>query len=285
MLCRRCGMESSTTDVCEWCKRPMLPEGATLSKKPLGGEKAPPQGEEVAAAEGEQKASAQQPELPEAGPQAGAPEAPVEQEPVEHVLRPLGADAPAPRPVPSGPSHGLSEEATRTSVDIRDYMGSDQSIFRPLTRPESKSTLISGSDPLAMRRARAREERKVSEISENVRLIRCFVGGLAVCVLVSIVQYLVTAKTPTQLYFLRLGSEDNIVTALLFGAASGVLLGGMLGALLVRLQKGPFLGLMIGAFLGWVGLQNGYWGLAMGVLSGIITGRFATVGIRRVLQV
>jgi hypothetical protein len=32
MICRRCGT-SATTDVCEWCKQPMLPQGSSISAK------------------------------------------------------------------------------------------------------------------------------------------------------------------------------------------------------------------------------------------------------------
>lgn len=281
MLCRRCGMESSTTDVCEWCQRPMLPSGATVTRK----QKAEPR---EGAAPAEPPAPAEAAEL--RPPAEESPPAPPPEEPTEHQLRPLGEPGQAPAPAPGVPSHGLREEATRTSVDVSQYLGGDQSLFRPLQRPETTGTLSTGGDPLAQRRARMREQRARSDIPENLRLIRCLVSGLIVCVSISLIQFLAslrfgTPSVPVEFYFLSLGRSDSILTAVYFGLASGVLLGGMLGALLVRLQKGPFLGFLIGGFLGGVGLGNGYWGWIMGGLAGILAGRFATVGLRRVVQV
>jgi uncharacterized membrane protein len=60
--------------------------------------------------------------------------------------------------------------------------------------------------------------------------------------------------------------------------------GFMLGALLVRLQKGPFIGMLAGLLLGF-GIQNGVWGYLAGAVSGILVGRFATLGVRRVINV
>ena len=51
MLCRRCGMDSSDTRTCEWCRKPILPAGVTISAR----EPAPrPPGPELARALQEQ---------------------------------------------------------------------------------------------------------------------------------------------------------------------------------------------------------------------------------------
>jgi len=46
MICKRCGMDSSTTDICEWCKQPMLAESQVTGRPrgpvPPAGTPAPP---------------------------------------------------------------------------------------------------------------------------------------------------------------------------------------------------------------------------------------------------
>src|SRR4030042_498714 len=150
MLCRRCGMESSTTDVCEWCKKPILPPGAGVARRQKG---VPPHPPPPLAAEPDQQEQAAEPDQQEqtaepaepaetpaaqAAPSPPADPAPTTRPPEEDVLRPLGqvgAAAPQPgAPEPGAPSHGLSDRATQTSVDLNDYTGPGGSIFKPIER-------------------------------------------------------------------------------------------------------------------------------------------------------
>jgi len=43
MYCKRCGMDSSTTDVCEWCKQPMIKEAPGPAAGPSAQEKPEPE--------------------------------------------------------------------------------------------------------------------------------------------------------------------------------------------------------------------------------------------------
>ena len=296
MLCRRCGLDSSTTDVCEWCKRPILPPGAAIAgKKALGGK-----GQPQAAPQGGQPA-------PQAPPAAQAPpvmppsdglkelkaaaapdQAATAQAPAaaEDALRPLGDSGAKPAASrPGAPSHGLSDDATRTSVEIANYLGPDQSLFKPVQHAEFTTQAAAGMDPLARRRRKSEERKSLSDIPDNIRLIRALMSGIAISLPLAIVQFVVTKSVPGNLYFLKLGPDDSLTTALLFGLSSGVLLGFGLGALLVQFKKGPFLGVVVGLVLGAFGLQNGPWGIAAAAITGIVVGRIATVGYRRALQI
>ena len=297
-------MESSTTDVCEWCKRPMLPAGATISKKAaqeVKGDYSTPPGEpsedrpeasaalaeqpEMASEEEEAPAPAEEEEAPAVSEQEEVPPAPEEEEP-EHQLRPLGGvqQPPASSTAPGPPSHGLSDEAMQTSIDISQYLGNDQSIFRPQKRPEPGSAMPGNADPLAGRRVSSQESATGSELSENARLGRCVVAGLVVGVAAALIQYFVTGETLLTLYGRPLGRGANMMTALKYGIASGVILGLGLGAILIKLRKGSFLGMLIGLLVG-MGCQNPPWGQIAGALTGIVAGRFATVGLRRRIAV
>jgi len=280
MLCRRCGMESSTTEVCEWCKRPMLAPGAAITSR-AGREGA---AEPVEAGPEEVAALAPEPSAEEAqeGAEARGEEAP------EQVLRPLGGDMSAPKraaPRPGAPRHGLSQEATRTSIDVSQYVGEGESILRPLRRSQVSTTLPGGGDPLAQRRVgRAGKTQTVSDIPENVRLLRSLIAGILICVAIALIQFVVTGKAGQQLYTIEVGPGSSLATALKYGALLGVLLGFLLGAVLTRFKRGPFLGMLVGLVLGW-GLHNPPWALIAGGLTGIAAGRFATVGLRRVASV
>jgi len=296
MLCRRCGLESSTTDVCEWCNRPMLPAGATVSGK--AAKELKKSGQPVAmpsklAVEPEVglPLHQQQGEELETGVEA---ESATEQPAADVVLRPLGhgaagdkAAAAAPPTEAAGrpgvPSHGLSTEATTTSVDISQYVGRDQSIFRPIQKEAGYSSAAS-LERVTQRRSAA-EGQGGPQWSENERLIRCAISGLIVCVVVALVQYFVGHSIPDKIVAIPLGRGGaGVFQAIKFGIASGLLFGFMLGALLVRLQKGPFIGMLAGLLLGF-GIQNAYWGYLAGAISGILVGRFATLGVRRVINV
>ena|GEM_PF-1648730 len=311
MLCRRCGMESATTDVCEWCKRPMLPQGASISQQAADQQAADQQGAEQVAAEeraGEQVEVVQPEEAPEQA--AGAEALSAEPEAVAReregaaeadeasMLRPLGGvqKTPSPgAPAPGVPTHGLGDEATQTSVDLSQYSGTDESIFRPIERPETTGT-IGGADPLGIRRRGQGEMKTVSDIPENTRLMRSVAAGVIVCATFALVQMIVSLtvedhpSVPDSLVFgafpliRSLGSSGSIVTVLLYGVLVGIIMGLMLGALLVRLKRGPFVGLLVGLAVGY-GLENPPWGMIAGAACGIAIGVIATRGLRQVINV
>jgi len=283
-------MESSTTDVCEWCKRPMLPEGATISAVQQAAPaqpETPPQEQPQAQAQAAEAAAAAEPPsegLAELGSARAQPRVAGPEVPAEDVLRPLG-QPPAAARGPGAPSHGLSDEATKTSVDVANYLAPGESLFRPLERPVH-SAITSVGDPLARRISR-RGQRAVSDIPDNVRLLRSLIAGLAISVPLTILQFLVTRKAPDRLYFLSLGSADSLGTALLYGLVSGAFLGFGLGAVLVQFKRGPFIGLLMGLVLGAFFLATDpiYYGIIAGCLTGIVVGRIATVGYRRLIGV
>ncbi len=290
MLCRRCGMESSTEDVCEWCKRPMLPAGAKITG----------QRQEVEAGE----ASAGRPDSTGEGGEGGAPlaeESASEREQAEgaeQVLRPLGGRQAAragEAEAPETPSHGLSKEATRTSVDVSQYTGDEESLFRPMERPDRKESL-GGADPLARRRRRDEAEEAKSEISDNVRLLRSAIAGVIISVFLALVQLIVTrtmedaGTVPNRLVFASvplirdLGQSGSLRAVLMYGVLMGLLMGLGLGAVLVRFKRGPFVGMLVGLLVGY-GLLNGAWGYLCGALTGIACGIIATAGIKQVARV
>ncbi len=297
MLCRRCGMESSTTDVCEWCNRPMLPPGAAVSEKAAqelreSGQPLTGPGPETPQEEPGLPLSQEEPEEVDSDQEGDAAEAPQQAAPEVH-LRPLGGGdaqeaAPPPPPPPEateGPSSGLSDEATRTSIDISQYMGTDESIFRPIKREGEQGT--GTADLMAQRRKKGGvlDEDKAPEVSENTRLGRCLVVGLAVGVFFALAQFLITKNTVQVMFTsIPLGRGENFFTALKYGLASGLVFGFGLGALLVRFKRGSFLGMLVGIMVG-LGIGNGLWAVIPGAITGIIAGRFATIGVRRVINV
>ena len=299
MLCRRCGMESSTTDVCEWCKRPMLPAGASITgqRAERGEAPGPTEGVSELAAEGAEGVGPL-----DAGPEAEEERAAAEAGPPgddegaeENALRPLGSSAPTPEVSQTGPampSHGIGEEATRTSVDLSQYTGPGDSIFRPIEHPERTGT-PDGSDLLSLRYHKKETE---SDIPENVRLIRSLIVGVIISLVLAVLQLIVSRtmedarSVPQSLVFAtaplikNLGKADSVLGALLYGGLVGVMLGLGLGAVLVRFRRGPFIGMMIGLLIGY-GLMNGVWGYVCGVVTGIACGIIATVGLRQVARV
>jgi hypothetical protein len=299
MLCRRCGMDSAATDVCEWCKKPMLPTGGTISKRAAAetgkGDPGPPPTEEATEAHppAEQMLGTAEPEPvaepPEEEPAAAAP-------PSEHVLRPLGALGGEPEAPPmatpqhrAGPTHGLGADATQTSVDVSQYVGQDQSIFRPIERESDETGVQGGRDYLADKRKHKVEEHDPSsEISENVRLARAMAAGVIVCIVVSLLQLAVTRQIPGMLQLIAwpipLGDSDTFLTAIKYGVVTGLFFGFGLGALLVRFQKGAFLGMIAGLFVG-SGLGNPPFSQIAGAICGIVIGRIAIAGVRRVINV
>ncbi len=303
MLCRRCGMDSSTTDVCEWCNRPMLPAGATVSGKaakelkesgtPITVPHQPDPNDEVGLPLSQRQPEEESVEIEETEASENSTEA------HDVVLRPLGGmgasaptappAAPAPPPVtkPNVPSHGLSDDATKTSIDISQYMGSDASIFRPIVRESEQSSSSGTVDRLAYRSKSSSRNEPVNEIPENTRLMKSFVAGVVITIVAAIVQA-IAGEGAKQLEFvgmtITLSRSGGIIGAILWGIVAGALFGLMLGAALVRLKKGPFLGAIVGFLVG-ISLNNPPYAQIAGALTGIVAGRFATIGLRRIVNV
>jgi len=125
-------------------------------------------------------------------------------------------------------------------------------------------------------------------ISENVRLVRAMAAGMIICVVVSLVQLAVTRQIPGTLNLIAwpipLGNSDTFLTAIKYGMVTGLFLGFGLGALLVRFQKGGFLGVIAGLVVG-SGLGNAPFSLIAGAICGIAIGQIATGGVRRRLNI
>ena len=284
-------MESRTTDVCEWCKKPMLQ--ATVAEEP---KEAPPAqaaaepmvpdttpAEAEARPRGLSEGGIRTPELTALGASAA---------PQVEAAAPLPGDADILRPLGEGPggkaqsrpgvpSHGLSEEATRTSVDVANYLPPDQALFRPMKKGEIAAS-TGGIDPLTRRQAGLKKHEAVNPIPDNVRLVRCLVTGVVLNLIVAIAQWAAgqgNSLPEKLLYYVPVGRGEGIGHALTWGIASGALLGGGLGALLVQFKRGPFVGLLAGLLVGY-GFYNFPWGLVAGAITGIVVGRLATVGYR-----
>jgi len=296
MLCRRCGMESSTTDICEWCNRAMLPPGAAVSGKAAqelreSGRQLPETGSAVPQEQPGLPLRQQESEEADSAQEGDAAEASQQAAPDVH-LRPLGGEGKAtpssPAPASDGkPTDGLSPDATRTSVDISQYIGSDQSIFRPMKRDEEQSSSAADLMARKKRKGGALDQDKGPEISENTRLSRCLVVGLAIGTLFALAQFFITGNTVEVIYTsFRLGRGASFFTALKYGIASGLVFGFGLGALLVKFKKGSALGVLAGIMVGLsLGNHPWYWAVIPGAITGFIAGRFATIGVRRVVNV
>ncbi len=298
MLCRRCGLESSTTDVCEWCNRPMLPAGASVSGKaakelkqsgrPLAAAPPPSSGIEPQGDLLIQQEATDDAEIAEAAAHAPDPDPDVTLRPLGHgqateIAAPAQAP-PAPTQQRSGPSHGLSDDTMRTSIDVSQYMGADQTIFKPIQKEDGFASAASMD--------RVTGKKKIFESTgpnwtENERLMRCAVTGMAISMIITLAQFAVTHKTVDKMFSaIPLGYADSFVTALKFGVLLGLALGFMLGALLVKTQKGPGAGMLLGMLLGFsAGGAFNLFNVLAGAVAGIMVGRFATLGIRRVINV
>ncbi len=291
MLCRRCGMDSKTTDVCEWCKRPMLPPDAKVTSNPQAMEGAPSPPEEETP---ESKMAAAEPPTASAPPLLAGPEKPEKEESpqgeppppapasappeIDDTLRPLGAQL-------QGAS-GKDGDPTALSVDISQYMGDDQSIFRPVEKPTAKVGSIGQVEGFAARKQAAIEREQGKEVPEKVRLFRAAVAGGTVAIVVTMIRFAVTKEVPPHLLFLNLSLTcTRFSGALMYAAVLALLLGFMLGALMAKFKLGPFAGVMIGLVLGFGAIGDKPWGLIAGVLAGILSGIFATKGVRRVINV
>jgi len=208
------------------------------------------------------------------------------------LLRPLGgaqaADQTASPPAqaaqrPGVPSHGLSHDATKTSIDISQYMGADQSIFRPIRKDASYSSAAS-LDRVAQKKTSAQDQTGPNW-SENERLGRCVIAGLASSMVMTLLQFFTKLGTiPDNFYGLRIAPGGGLTTALVYAIGSGLILGVGLGAILTRLKRGSFIGMVLGLLVA-IGLKNSPYTLIAGAMTGILAGRFATLGVRRVINV
>ena len=259
------------------------------------------------------------PEAADRGPQAGAPEAPAAAVPAEpaaamplagppllagaeaeeeeatapssspgsagELLRPLGAQPPR-TAADSQPFPGTGREGSDTSVDVSQYVGSDQSIFRPMAKPRVASSTTGSADRMAEKRRAAIEREQGREIPENIRLLRASIGGAAVALVVTLVEFFATKQVPDKLIVIGISNYTAFSGALMYALLLAVLLGFMLSAMLVRFKLGPFAGLILGLVLGAAALSNNFpWGLIAGGLAGIICGVLGTKGMRRVISV
>jgi hypothetical protein len=266
----------------------MLSAGAALERPVAAPTVAAPQlGDVVEAAPEYMPPTAD--ELVELGPISD--EGPAEAQPpgVGGVLRPLGSDTAkhaGPAPALKTPSHGLSAEATRTSVDVAGYLGPDNSLFKPITKGEQGAS-PGGMDPLGRVQTR-RQREAVNNIPDNVRIMRSLRAGLTVAFPLAIVQFVVTRKVPEKLFVLPLiQGGDSFLAAIVWGLVSGVFIGFGLGALLVQFKKGPFIGMILGLVLGHSALQTEpvYWGMAAAGICGFMIGKIAIFGYRKAVSV
>lgn len=285
MLCRRCGMDSSTTNVCEWCKQPMLPPGQSVGGR--NGQPAQPPEEKSAPASQQTSDSLQQLEIKSEEPQEAAPPETPEAPAQEDVLRPLGGgDQPAKPPArpAARPSHGLEASATQTSVDLTQYMNDADSIFKPIER-STQSAAAPGPnlEAKARRASLAAQQQAASSISDNARLFRCVIAGLLIAIIVSVIQFAVTGEVPKKLYFIGLGYKTTPTTTVVYGVLTGLLFGLGLGVLLIRFKRGSLLGMVAGMAVGAAGLNNIPYALITGGLIGLIAGYFASTGRRLVI--
>jgi hypothetical protein len=301
-------MESATTDVCEWCKKPMLPEGGTISAKAKEQLL-----EERARAEKEGPPPEPQPEPPrpaaegEMAPARPGLKPPTQPEVHESGLLSLGAHIDeeaevtppsfATREVeegdtplrPLGPSlSGQGDGSGDLSAATARYIGNDESIFRPIERPQSQGAGQWVVDPATGRRRRVTQDKEV--IPDNVRLKRAAPYGVVVAVVVTLAQFVIAHKVPASIATVQFPglastSTPSIGNALVYAVYLSILLGFMLAAILVQFKKGPGVGFLIGLVIGFGALQNGPWGIAAGVLAGILVGRVTGKGVRRVVSV
>jgi len=252
-------------------------EAAPPQAQEAAREAAPPQAQEAAR-------EAAPPQAQEAAQEAAPPQA-SEAPSQEDLLRPLGgADQPAKPPASTAgaPSHGLDDAATQTSVDLSQYMDDADSIFRPIERSTQSAAAAPGQDieAKARRASMVRQQEAESSVPDNVRLLRCLMGGMLVSITLSAIQFAVTGKLPDKFYWISFGYRTTAATAVYYGVLTGILFGLGIGALLVRLKRGSFLGLLVGVAVG-AGLGNMPYAMIAGGLTGVIAGRFATAGYRR----
>ncbi len=302
MICRRCGMDSSTTDTCEWCRKPMLPPGGAISakaKEEIVREKngAAPAAPEVSPAtradESELEAVIRRPEAaPPPTPTTNIPGltalgahiteqdtqpqaavlSTVEQTTNEEILRPLGSAG----TLPGG------QEVKDNNI----YIGNEEDVVRPIERPSKDGSkwVVDASG----RKRRVADD--TPEVPDKVRLLRGTLHGALVALVMAILQFIIKKQVPDHAVVIYIEDAKTFVGALKFGLYSAVLFGFMLSALLTQRKWGPAAGFFIGIPMGWAvvsmaEVNNMPFPLITGVLCGIFVGRQAVKGVKRVVSV
>ena len=308
MICRRCGMESSATDKCEWCKKPMLPPGGAISAKAKeelikakeAAAKAPEEQQQAAPPESRETADEAMVRRPESKPPPPPPEfhasglltlgadlASEEEASAEtpnyiagkessneEILRPLGAQA--------TPAQG--EEAKDTPL----YIGDDESVLRPIERPAGKDGARYFIDSTGRKRRMADS---TPEIPDKVRLLRGAMQGAIFSLALALIEFVVLHKMPMRFIVIPIAGYESFSGAILYGVLAAVFYGFMFSAVLVQFRKGPVVGFLAGAFLlGWLamlneGSGNMPWSMINGAVCGILCGRSSVKGLKRVVTV
>jgi hypothetical protein len=303
MICRRCGMDSSTTDVCEWCKKPMLPEGGSISNKAkeeivkqrAQGEAATGAASPQGTQETELEASVRRPESAPPPPpsevhvsglrtldaslstqEEHAPPpsfATAEQTVNAELLRPLGA-------VPLGGRQ--QEEGSSTTL----YVGNDEDVLRPVERPGSTD---GGKYTIDATGRKKRVIDNTPEIPDRVRMARGMVQGAIIAFLVVMVQFFMKHEVPSMFVMLPIGDGKTLGGALFYGACSAFLMGPMFAAAMVQFKLGPAVGFLIGGLglgvFAMLNAPNWPWSAIAGALCGIFVGRASVKGLKRVVNV
>lgn len=306
MICRRCGMESSTTDNCEWCKKPMLPPGGAISMKAKEEllkqkeEGVKPQETQVTPEEIRETAEEAAIRRPESKPPPPPPEvhpsgllllgSHLEAEPEEpsetpnyvaggeskneEILLPLGSVGVTPQ----------GEEAKDTPI----YIGNDENVLRPIERPVSKDGAKYMIDSSGRKR---RIVDDTPEIPEKVRLMRATIRGAMICFPLALLQFFVPKPQPlpTTFIVIPLPGAEGFLGAISYGVLSTLLNGFMLSALLVAKKWGPVAGFFIGGLgtgtMAMLNTPNMPWSMITGALCGIFCGIAANKGVKRVVNV
>lgn len=306
MICRRCGMDSSTTDSCEWCKKPMLPPGGAISAKAKeellrSKEEAAKQPQEIQSAAPERQETEEEAAIRR--PESKPPPPP----PAVHAsgLLALGADLGAGDPEPEGQivNYLAGEETQNLEIlrplgslvtrpkqeeakDTPIYIGSDENVLRPITRPVSKDGTKYMIDATGRKR---RVVDNTPDIPDKVRLFRATVRGVPICMLIAIIQFVMQKRMPDHFTVLPVSGYDTFLGAIIYGLFASLLYGFMLSAVLVQRKWGAAAGFFIGTFLlGWMAMLNSSnlpWSMITGALCGIFCGLAAGKGVKRIIAV
>jgi len=308
MICRRCGMESSTTTTCEWCKKPMLPPGGAISAKAKEelikakeeAAKAPEEQQQVAPPESRETADEAMVRRPESKPPPPPPEVHAsglltlganlaaeedasaeapnyvsgQESSNDEILRPLGAQG--------TPAHG--EEAQDTPL----YVGSDENVLRPIERPAGKDGARYFIDSTGRKRRMADS---TPEIPDKVRLLRGAMQGAIFSLALALIEFVVLHKMPMKFVVIPIAGYESFSGAILYGVLAAVFYGFMLSALLVARKWGPVVGFLVGVVvLGCLamlneGSGNMPWSMINGAVCGILCGRSSVKGLKRVVTV
>jgi len=296
--------------VCEWCKKPMLPPGGSISNKAKE-EIVKQQAQGEAAVEAAAPETARETELeasvrrPEAAPPPPPPEvhasglraldaslstqteqaatpppsfATTEQTVNTELLRPLGA-------VPLGGKKEEEGDGKGTPI----YIGSDdEDILRPVERPIERDGVKYTID------ATGRKKRVIDntpDIPDNIRMARGMIQGAIIAFLMVMLQYIVKrpAPLPDMFVIVSVGSGKTLAGALFYGLCAAVLYGPLFAVLMTQFKLGAFVGFLIGGIgLGicaMLNTPNMPWSMVTGMLCGIFVGRASVKGLKRVVNV